>query len=135
MGSLSVKNDPLLRSPDQRAAISGSWAQHTAARKSHKASCRCVICSFGGCSTETPCMYCRASGSRVEPAVSLDAIAAKYVVVAQMRSAAKLLLATLQGFTAEELRSRVAEVHGASFDAACAALWDALGEEPGKAGA
>lgn len=80
-------------------------------------------------------MYCRASGSRVEPAVSLDAIAAKYTVVAQMRSAAKLLLATLQGWTAEELRARVAEVHGPSFDAACAALWDALGEEPRKVGA
>lgn len=135
MGSLSVKNDPLLRSPGQRSAISGSWSAHTAARKCHKASCRCPLCSFGGCSTETPCMYCRASGSRVEPAVSLDAIAAKYTVVAQMRSAAKLLLATLQGWTAEQQRERVAEVHGPSFDAACAALWDALGEESGKVGA
>lgn len=131
----SVKNDPLLRSPEQRAAISGSWAAHMSARRSHLTPCRCTLCSFGGCSTETPCMHCRASGSRVEPAVSLDAIAAKYKQVAAIVSAAKLLLATLQGFTADELRERVAEVHGPSFDAACAALWDALGEEPGKAGA
>ncbi len=82
----SLKKDPLLRSPEQRAAISGSWACHLSARRSHLTTCRCTLCSFGGCSTETPCIHCRASGAREEKVVSLDAIAAKYPQVAEVRT-------------------------------------------------
>ncbi len=60
-------------------------------------------------------------------AVSLDALCAKY---AALRSAAGFLAATLMGFTADDLRKRVNEIHGPSFDAACEALWDVLNDDP-----
>jgi len=94
-----TKRDPLLRTPEEWEGIQ----QAQAVRAKVDAAC-----------------------SRGAEAVSMEAIAAKYPRVAALVSASKLMLATLQGFTFDELRSRLADVHGPSFDAASMAMWDAL---------
>lgn len=111
MSATRTQTDPQLWSAEQREAVLADRAR----RKTIQGSCsRRSVCGTQG---------------DLDRTTSLDALAAKYLVVAQMRSAAKLLLATLMGLTADELRKRVNEVHGPSFDAACAALWDVVNDD------
>lgn len=104
---MHTKDDPALRSPETREAIREQQAARAAIRSA-----------------------CTRSPGCLSQNVSLDALAAKYTQVAAMRSAVKLLLSTLQGRTAAELREKVGDIHERSFDTACEALWDILSDEP-----